>query len=235
VFELVAPGTRPVGGHEYPRKQSLNRQSTRSKRKRGAVWFRRRRKVALKPFDESALPEREPVTLEEATGEGLMLADYASRMTVKNRIEVAVLTDDESYDAEQYVETAKEAIDALAQESEIAADRIAEERRWSETLMGDARHVHDYRVADRANLEFRLATSLALADRLRERRDDGAYVDDLIERARGDAWREISAAIEGVLDRRNIPVDAVYERERGERMRRLITEDLEALLTAPRE
>lgn len=204
-------------------------------RKRGTVWFRRRRKVALKPFDESALPPREPLTLEEATDEGLMLADYANRMTVKNRIEVEVLNGDDSYAVEHYIGAAREAIEELAQQSEAAADRIAEERRWSETLVGDAEHVHDYRSADRSNLEFRLAAALALADKLRERKHDDAYVEDLIERARGDAWREISAAIEGVLDRRNIPVDAEYKRERAERMHRLITEDLEALLVAPRQ
>ncbi|HWU57453.1 MAG TPA: hypothetical protein VN045_01950 [Microbacteriaceae bacterium] len=199
------------------------------------MWFRRRRKVALKPFDESALPQREPLTLEEATDEGLMLADYANRMTVKNRIEVAVLNGNDSYAVEHYVGEAREAIEALAQESEAAADRIAEERRWSESLVGDAEHVHDYRSADRANLEFRLAAAVALADKLRERARDDGYVESLVERARGDAWREISAAIEGVLDRRNIPVDAQYKRERTERMRRLVTEDLEALLIAPRQ
>jgi hypothetical protein len=199
------------------------------------VWFRRRRKVALKPFNESALPPREPLTLEDATEEGLMLADYANRMTVKNRIEVAVLGGDDTYAVDHYVDAAREAIEALAQESEAVADRIAEERRWSESLVGDAEHVHDYRSADRSNLEFRLSAALALADKLRERAHDGAYVEDLIERARGDAWREISAAIEGVLDRRNIPVDAEYKRERAGRMRKLITEDLEALLIAPRQ
>lgn len=199
------------------------------------MWFRRRRKVALKPFNESALPPREPLTLEDATEEGLMLADYANRMTVKNRIEVAVLGGDDTYAVDHYVDAAREAIEALAQESEAVADRIAEERRWSESLVGDAEHVHDYRSADRSNLEFRLSAALALADKLRERAHDGAYVEDLIERARGDAWREISAAIEGVLDRRNIPVDAEYKRERAGRMRKLITEDLEALLIAPRQ
>jgi len=199
------------------------------------VWFRRRRKVALKPFNESALPLREPLTLEDATEEGLMLADYANRMTVKNRIEVEVLGGDDTYAVDHYVDAAREAIEALAQESEAVADRIAEERRWSESLVGDAEHVHDYRSADRSNLEFRLSAALALADKLRERAHDGAYVEDLIERARGDAWREISAAIEGVLDRRNIPVDAEYKRERAGRMRKLITEDLEALLIAPRQ
>ena len=199
------------------------------------MWFRRRRKAALKPFDESALPKREPVTLEEATGEGLMLADYASRMAMKNRIEVAALTGDDTFDRAGYVEDARAAIETLAQEAAAAADRIAEERRWSEYLVGDAEHVHDYRLADGANLEFRLATSLALAERLTQRRDDDAYVADLIERARVDAWREVSDAIENVLDRRNIPVDAEYERERDSRIRKLITEDLEALLIAPRE
>jgi hypothetical protein len=199
------------------------------------VWFRRRRKVALKPVNASARPPREPLTLEDATEEGLMLADYANRMTVKNRIEVEVLGGDDTYAVDHYVDAAREAIEALAQESEAVADRIAEERRWSESLVGDAEHVHDYRSADRSNLEFRLSAALALADKLRERAHDGAYVEDLIERARGDAWREISAAIEGVLDRRNIPVDAEYKRERAGRMRKLITEDLEALLIAPRQ
>lgn len=159
-----------------------------------------------------------------------MLAEYSSRMSLKNSIVIGALTGEEPYDPARYLEAARAALEALATESALAAERLATQRRLAGYMDGKARHVHDYHPADRGNLKRREELSLEMARRLLENRDDETYLLQLIERARADAWHEISAAVEQSLDRLDIPVDATYRRERAERMRQLVTIDLAQLL-----
>jgi hypothetical protein len=155
-----------------------------------------------------------------------MLAEYASRMSVKNDIEIGALTGETGYDRQRYRDAARAALIALAEESGEAAERIGRQRRWAAYLHGHAEHIHDYHPVDDVNLERREELSMVLADALRERASGDEYLDTLVERARQDAWAEIAAQIEGTLDAVNIAVDADYARDRDERMRLLVTEDL---------
>jgi hypothetical protein len=189
----------------------------------------------MRPFDVSALPELVQPSLASAVDEGLMLAEYSSRISLKNSIEIGVLTGDDAYAAEDYAAMAQTVLEALAEESAVAAEHVARQRKWAVYMEGKPQHVHDYHPVDGANLRRREELSLAMAERLRERRDDAEYVAGLVERARGDAWHEIARAIEESLDRSNLPRDANYERERDQRMRLLVTEDLARLRdSAPR-
>ena len=61
-------------------------------------WFRRTRRVPMRPFDESELPPVAPPSRDDAVSEGLMLAEYSCRMRLKNRIIVGVLTLDRPFD-----------------------------------------------------------------------------------------------------------------------------------------
>lgn len=192
-------------------------------------FFRRtRRRRKWTPFDESTLPEHEAATVEESTSEGLMLAEYASRMRVKNAIIVGVLTRRESYTAEDYVDDAALSLEHLAAEFDAAQERIAGELRAIETLRGSASHAHDYRLGDSANLNHRRAVLQALVEALRTRRDDRGHLLDLVEAARKDAWADIAREVGETLDRSNIIVDENYERDRARRMRE-VSRDLARL------
>lgn len=161
-----------------------------------------------------------------------MLAEYASRMRLKNRIIIGVITQDAPYDAESYQIDAAAVVDALANESERVAERLTRECDIIEGQQGSAAHAHDYRRADLVNLRLRADVAQALAVTLRSRRDDPEFLLTLIESARGDAWSDIARAIEESLDRSSIPVDETYKRERAKRMR-LVAEDLTELLITP--
>jgi hypothetical protein len=192
-------------------------------------FFRRtRRRRKWTPFDESTLPEHEAATVEESTSEGLMLAEYASRMRVKNAIIVGVLTRRESYSAEDYVGDAAAALEHLAAEFNAAQERIGGELRAIENLRGSAEHAHDYRLGDSANLKHRRAVLQALVDALRARRDDRGHLLDLVEAARKDAWADMAREVGETLDRSNIIVDENYERDRARRMRE-VSRDLARL------
>lgn len=182
----------------------------------------------MTPFDESTLPTAAPASVEESTSEGLMLAEYASRMRVKNEIIVGVLTRRDSYRAQDYLAAAVDALEHLASEFEGAAERIAKEISAIANLRGSAVHAHDYRSGDAANLRHREAVLDSLVIALRTRRDDEAYLLDLVESARQDAWSDIARAVGDSLDRSTIVVDDDYVRERARRMRQ-VSRDLARL------
>ncbi|MCW4386484.1 hypothetical protein OH146_11940 [Salinibacterium sp. SYSU T00001] len=190
---------------------------------------RRPSRPGLTPFDASALPKREPLSFEAAVGEGIMLAEYAARLRLRNAIIVGALSGQGDYDPNRYLVDARAGLASLAAESDAAARRLAEQLEEAEALSGKAGHAHDYRAGDVKNLARREAVSRALAKRLQECRDDDDYLLSLIERSREEAWNDVSRALEDSLRRADVPVDEDYERERDERMRQLIDEDLAAL------
>ncbi|NQX27796.1 hypothetical protein HQQ81_10635 [Microbacteriaceae bacterium VKM Ac-2854] len=194
------------------------------------MWFRRRKKFKLAPFNPDDNPVADPISVEEATEEGLMLAEYASRMNVKNRILIEGLTSEKSFDPTRFTRYAGESLEALAQEQTLAATRIRETLHDASVASGRSAHIHDYRPADVDNLDHREKLSLAVAATLRYRAIDPEYLLALVERAREDAWREVSQSIEENLDRTPIiDVTEEYNRDRDVRMALIVIEDLAKL------
>ncbi|NQX13592.1 hypothetical protein HQQ80_18340 [Microbacteriaceae bacterium VKM Ac-2855] len=160
-----------------------------------------------------------------------MLAEYASRMAVKNRILIEGLTGDAPFDPRRFTRTAGASLESLAVEQTMAAARIRETLVDATMASGRSAHIHDYRPADIDNLDHRERLSLAVAATLRYRAIDPDYLLSLVERAREDAWREVAQSIEDNLDR--TPViddhDDDYQRDRSVRMALVIVEDLARL------
>lgn len=176
------------------------------------------------------LPPREPLTFQAAVAEGIMLAEYAARLRLRNAIIVGAVGDSADYDPRRYMVEARAVIASLAAESDAAADRIAREIEEAESLAGRAGHAHDYRAGDVKNLTRREAVSRALANRLREFREDDDYMLALIERSRDEAWRDVSRALEEALVQPEVDDDPAYEAEKEQRMRELIDVDLARLI-----
>lgn len=177
------------------------------------------------------LPPREPLTFEAAVSEGIMLAEYAARLRLRNAIIIGAVGQSADYTPRRYLVEARAVVTSLAAESDAAADRIALEREEAESLSGRAGHAHDYRAGDVANLKRREAVSRALANRLREFREDDEYMLALIERSRDEAWRDVSRALEEALSSPDIEPDPNYEVEREDRQRGLV-EELEEMARA---
>jgi len=140
-----------------------------------------------------------------ALEEGRLLADHAAVLAVRNRIEVATIGEGRDFDAEEYLEAAHAAIAGLAAEQELVAARLDEERRSVRWRMGPADSQHDYRRGDRRNLRIRAATARALGAELRAQAADEGHVAELVERARRDAWRDVSGEIRRQLRVREAP------------------------------
>lgn len=185
----------------------------------------------MEPYDPDENPAREPVSVDEAAEEGLMLAQYASRMAVKNRVLMDGLTADVPFDVRHYSVVAATELEKLADESEAAAERLRSIAADVTYIDGRSDHVHDYRSADVDNLDHREQLSLRVAESLRERARDEQYLAALVDDARQDAWRELSQSIEETLDRAPLldPDDEEYRRDRSVRMALVIVDDLAKL------
>ncbi|PPF22630.1 hypothetical protein C5C36_07920 [Rathayibacter sp. AY1G1] len=182
----------------------------------------------MEPYDPDENPSREPASVEEAAEEGLMLAQYASRMAVKNRVLMDGLGADVPFDSGRYSVVAAEELEKLARESEAAAERLRGIAADVTSVGGRSDHVHDYRSADVDNLDHRERLSLLVADSLHRRAQDEEYLATLVDDARQDAWRELAQSIEETLDRtsRIDPDDEEYRRDRSVRMALVVVDDL---------
>lgn len=173
-----------------------------------------------------------PEAAQRAIDEGVLIARFAVVMDVKNHIIVTALRHDAPFDAEATALEVKQSLGRLADEQAAYAERVTEVlRSRAASARGSVKHEHDYHPQDLATLDLRYAVNVGVGNRLRELAADDAYVSDIVETARQDAWSELGGEVEGRLDRIPRPPvrNADYERNRARRIRSLIDEDLAAL------
>ncbi|WP_053353346.1 hypothetical protein [Leucobacter musarum] len=193
-------------------------------------WLKNRKRKSSRP--PRRLPRRVLAPVEEIAEQGLLVADVAVRMTVKNAIIMNALKKHVDYDAAQIVDMVREATVDLAVERERDAQHIARMRgeirdtgrsSWSES---------DYGNDDNRTLRHRQEVYEKVAEELRARAADEAYLDSAAERARSMAWDEIGTSL---ADRAQHPYysggdNDEYRDERDQRIQQLIEKDLTALV-----
>ncbi|GAA1057888.1 hypothetical protein GCM10017608_02900 [Agromyces luteolus] len=187
----------------------------------GIPWpWRRRRRVKMAPFDRSRLPEARLASFDEMLEEGMLMAESAGRMALKNRLIVHALRTDEPFSDEHAASEARAVLYELVQEADEAAEHVAEERAAAGKREGRSQHQHDYHRDDLLNLRRREKVYASVAKELWTKRSDDAYVAHFVERARDDAWQELGTAIEHELDRRwpRYDEEPDYAEHRAERM-----------------
>lgn len=171
--------------------------------------------------------------IEAEADEGLLLAEYALRMRLKNRIIVDTMTASSSVDAEAWADEARLMLGRLRLEQEASARRMDRERDVAELTEGRARHEHDYRADDSDNLARRRRVYRVVARRLLAWENDATRVAALLDAARADAADEMDAAIRTALEGdSSAPVED--ERLLRERLRLVTAVDLPALERAVR-
>ena len=190
-------------------------------------WQRRRTRVRMTPFDRSKLPEVKAPTFDEMLEEGMLMAESAGRLALKNRLIVGALRGDAPYSDERAAAMARDVLYELVQEADEAVEHLAAERETAAQREGRSQHQHDYHRGDLLNLRRREKVHAAVAKALWTRRSDEAYVAELVERARADAWDDLGSAIEQELDRRwpRFDEEPDYADHRAERME-VVADDL---------
>src|ERR1700712_1162025 len=133
--------------------------------------------------------------IEEEAGEGLLLAEYATRMRLKNRIIVDTVTAEGSIDPESWADEVRLVLGGLRLEAEVSARRMEQQLRVAALTDGRATHEHDYRASDADNLDRRRRVYGLVARRLLSWENDRSQVAALLEAARRDAQEEIDAAL----------------------------------------
>lgn len=162
------------------------------------MWFQRKQPESG-TFDV-LLPESHPGTFDHMVSEGVLLAEFAGRMTLKNVIVVGALTESEPFDPHKYSAAACTVIAGLIRTAEASASLAVKQRKAAADRQGASQHEHDYRLRDAENLRLRERVNMAVAAQLAEISDNPGFLDAFIERARQDAWDEIGKAIIARLD-----------------------------------
>ncbi len=167
--------------------------------------------------------------LDREIEEGVLLARYAVRMDVKNRIVVETIGDGDRFDADHAALQARGRLGVLQHEALESAARMADVARTVAHVEGRAVHEHDYRSYDRANLRRRRRVYRGVAERLAEIQSDDDAVAALVEQARNDAWGEIGAEIRRGLAVRAAAPAPLPPEERELQRQMLVAMDLTAL------
>jgi hypothetical protein len=171
--------------------------------------------------------------VDEEAGEGLLLAEYATRMRLKNRIIVDTVTAEGSVDPEAWADEVRLVLGGLRLEAEGSARLMEQEAPIARLTEGSAVHEHDYRVSDADNLDRRRRVYRLVARRLLSWENDSSQVAALLEAARQDAQEEIDAALTRAVT--GDPMTHVEDQARlRERLRMITTVDLPALEAAVR-
>lgn len=193
------------------------------------AWWKKRSAPAR---PKRRLPKREFAPVEEIVEQGLLVADVAVRMTVKNEIILNTLGRKADYDAEKITAMVRDALHELAAERERDARHISRMRKEIRDTGFSSWSENDYGNNDTVTLRHRQEVYEAIAKELREREHDEVYLSQAAERAREAAWYEIGNSLK---EKASHPYYAggggeEYKREREARIELLIQRDLTELI-----
>ena len=186
------------------------------------------RLIPSRPYKKT--PVAEPISVERAVEEGLLIARSALTMDVKNRIIVSALRDDQRFDS---IETASwVALDLknLSLEQAEHAERMNLLAVEVTDLHGPRRDEHNYGPRDYRILTRRGLAYASLSAELARLVDEPAFIESVVEDARSQAWSELGTAIQSRLDLGPMQQpDAAYALERDTRLRAFIAIDFARL------
>jgi len=175
-------------------------------------------------------PVAQPISVERAVEEGLLIARSAVTMDVKNRIIVSALRDDHRFDAVETATWVALELTRLSAEQAEYAERMSELANTLTDVRGTTSKEHDYGPRDYRLLTRRGLAYASLSEHLARLVDDSHYVASVVEAARAQAWSELGTAIESRLDLGPMEhPDADYALERDTRLRALVAIDLARL------
>lgn len=172
----------------------------------------------------------------DAIAEGVAIAIAAARLAVKNHILIGTIAENGVFDTDKYIADAREALRAMAEESEAAAENVTALRKRARGRHSDPSGTHDYRDRDVRNLRRRAKQSAGVAARLRDVMQDPEQLSVIVEEAREAAWADVRHNLDRRLRVEGMrpDQDPDYDRMREARMQALRLVDLQALSSQQR-
>jgi hypothetical protein len=187
-----------------------------------------RRSESARPY--VPVPRAEPITVERAVEEGMLIARSALTMEVKNRIIVGALRDDLAFDPKETADLVRSELSVLSREQAGYARRMNRLAIAVSGARGASIRDHDYGPRDYRVLTHRGKIYAALSDELERLVGDADFVAEIVETARTRAWAELGGTIVSRLERAlGVHRDPDYVIDRIDRMRSLVEVDLAAL------
>jgi hypothetical protein len=193
--------------------------------------------MAEKPGGESRFAPKatpptpaRPISIERSVDEGVLIASAAVVMDVKNLIIVDAIREGSSFDIDTVIAAVRRELLDLADENESSANRVQQLSVDVQTRRGPRDNSEGYQVDDHPTLTKRGVIHVMLAAELERLSEDPAFLAELAERARLQAWAEVGGAIESrLLESLSTTLDPDYEEERPARIRALLDINLRAL------
>lgn len=172
----------------------------------------------------------------DAVAEGVAIATAAARLAVKNHILIGTIAENGVFDTDKYVADAREALRAMAEESEEVERNLTQLRKRARGRHSDPSGTHDYRDRDVRNLRRRAKQSHGVATKLRDMMEDDDALRVIVEEAREGAWADVRHNLDRRLRVEGMrpDQDPDYERMREARMQALRLVDLQALSSLQR-
>lgn len=193
-------------------------------------WSKKRKRPGSRA--PRRLPRRVLAPVEEIVEQGLLVADVAVRMTVKNDIIMNALKKHMDYDEAKVIDMVRESTEDLASERERDAKHISRVRGEIRDTGRSAWSESEYGNEDNRTLRHRQEVYENVAAELRRRAADPEYLTATATRARAAAWEEIGDSLK---ERATHPyysggASAEYQEARDSRIQQLIEKDLTALV-----
>lgn len=169
----------------------------------------------------------EPISIERAVDEGLLIAKSALAMDVKNHIIVTALRDDRNFAEQDVAAFVRDELGKLRKEYDSYSKRMDKLAAKAVDTEGPQSDSHDYRPEDYTALTKRGSIYREMAEQLGRWRNDEEFLGAVAESAREQAWSEVGKAITARLAWWVHPVgDPDYDDERESRLRTLRELDL---------
>ncbi len=193
--------------------------------------------MAEKPSGEARFAPRvvppaptRPISIERSVDEGVLIASAAVVMEVKNLIIVDAIRDGSTFDVNTVTAAVRHELRGLAEENESSANRVQQLSVDVQTRRGPRDNSEGYQVDDHPTLTKRGIIHVMLAAELERLSEDPAFLAELAERARVQAWAEVGGAIESrLLESASTTEDPSYEAEKPARLRAFLDINLRAL------
>jgi hypothetical protein len=175
-------------------------------------------------------PSARPISIERSVDEGVLIASAAVAMEVKNVIIVDAIRHGSAFDPANVLAAVRNELLSLAEENEASANRVQQLSVDVQTARGPLDNSEGYQVDDHPTLTKRGVIHVLLAAELERLSEDPAFVAELAERARVQAWAEVGAAIESrLLVSLPSATDPDYENDKDARIRALLDINFRAL------
>ena len=200
------------------------------------AWFRsgqgRKKKKPYRPKRRRRLPVNALAPVEEIVEQGILVAEVAIRMSVKNAIIMNALKRGKDYDVAEIHDLVRETTLELAEERERDARHIRRVRDEIRKFGRSAWQETEYASDDNRTLKHRQEVYERMKTVLEERAEDREFVERSAAQSREAAWGEVG---ESLKERASHPYYAggaskEYRRERSDRIEEFIAEDLTALI-----